>query len=78
MFYDLIELRFGKNALRCFTIQLSDESDACGMNGGKNLDSGGLDISLILAAFFWQRPRRKHGKSATEQSVGKSTFSVQI
>lgn len=25
------------------------------MNVGKNSDGGGIDISSILAAFFWQR-----------------------
>ena len=48
-------LRFGKNPFEIILYVISNESDTCGMNVGKNVEGGGLAISSTLAAFFWRR-----------------------
>ena len=48
-------MRFGKNPFEIILYVISNESDTCGMNVGKNVEGGGLAISSTLAAFFWRR-----------------------
>lgn len=50
---------------------ISSESDACGMNVGKNLDGGGLDISSVVAAFFWPRLIKHTGNLGQNSQLGR-------